>query len=150
MRLSHSATNLGEHIDWLRRQLADIHDDVQRQLQASPVWREREDLLRTIPGIAPVTSATVLSQVPELGQLDRGAIAKLVGVAPVNDDSGSLHVRRRIWGGRSTVRAVLYMAGAGGDALQCDDSGLLHTSAWRWQAGQGRPGGVHAQTTGGV
>jgi transposase len=101
---------LGEHIDWLRRQLADIDDDVQRQLHASPVWREREDLLRTIPGIGPVTSATLLSQVPELGQLDRRAIAKLVGVAPLNDDSGTLHGRRRIWGGRSTVRAVLYMA----------------------------------------
>jgi transposase len=101
---------LGEHIDWLRRQLSDIDDELQRQLQASPVWRERENLLRTIPGIGPVTSATLLSQIPELGQLDRRAIAKLVGVAPLNDDSGSLHGRRRIWGGRSSVRAVLYMA----------------------------------------
>ena len=101
---------LGEHIDWLRRQLADIDDDLQRQLQASPVWREREDLLRTIPGIGPVTSAALLSHVPELGQLDRKAIAKLVGVAPLNDDSGTLHGRRHIWGGRSAVRAVLYMA----------------------------------------
>ncbi|HEX6513468.1 MAG TPA: IS110 family transposase [Chloroflexota bacterium] len=101
---------LGEHIDWLRRQLADIDDDLHRQLQASPVWREREDLLRTIPGIGPVTSAALLSHVPELGQLNRKAIAKLVGVAPLNDDSGTLHGRRHIWGGRSAVRAVLYMA----------------------------------------
>lgn len=101
---------LGEHIDWLRHQLVDIDDDLQQQLRASPVWRAREDLLRTIPGIGPVTSATLLSQLPELGQLDRKAIAKLVGVAPLNRDSGTLRGRRRVWGGRSAVRAVLYMA----------------------------------------
>jgi transposase len=101
---------LGEHIDWLRRQLRDIDDELRRQLQDSPVWREREDLLRSIPGIGPVTSMALLSQVPELGQLDRRAIAKLVGVAPLNDDSGTLHGRRHIWGGRAAVRARLYMA----------------------------------------
>jgi transposase len=101
---------LGEHIEWLRRQLAEVDHDLHQQLQASPVWREREDLLRTIPGIGPVTSATLLSQLPELGQLDRKAIAKLVGVAPLNRDSGTLRGRRRVWGGRATVRAVLYMA----------------------------------------
>jgi transposase len=101
---------LAEHIEWLRHQVADIDDDLHRQLQASPVWREREDLLRTIPGIGPVTSATLLSHVPELGQLDRRGIAKLVGVAPLNDDSGTLHGQRRIWGGRAAVRAALYMA----------------------------------------
>jgi transposase len=101
---------LGEHIDWLRRQVADVDDEVHRQLRASPVWREREDLLRSIPGIGPVTSATLLSQLPELGQLDRKAIAKLVGVAPLNHDSGTLHGARRVWGGRGGVRAVLYMA----------------------------------------
>jgi transposase len=101
---------LGEHIDWLRRQLTDIDDELRRQLQDSPVWREREDLLRSIPGIGPVTSMALLSQVPELGQLDRRAIAKLVGVAPLNDDSGTLHGKRHIWGGRAAVRATLYMA----------------------------------------
>jgi transposase len=101
---------LAEHIQWLRRQLADVDDDLHRQLQASPVWREREDLLRTIPGIGSVTSATLLSQLPELGQLNRKAIAKLVGVAPLNHDSGTLRGPRRIWGGRAAVRAVLYMA----------------------------------------
>jgi len=101
---------LAEHIDWLRRQLRDVDDDVHRQLQASPVWRERENLLRSIPGIGPVTSATLLSQVPELGQLDRKAIAKLAGVAPLNRDSGTLRGVRRVWGGRGAVRAVLYMA----------------------------------------
>ena len=104
---------LGEHIDWLRRQLADLDDDVRRQLQASPVWREREDLLRTIPGIGPVTSATLLTHVPEIGQLDRRGIAKLVGVAPLNDDSGTLHGKRRIWGGaRDCARSAVH-GGAG-------------------------------------
>ncbi len=101
---------LAEHIQWLRQQLAEVDDDLQRLMQASPVWRAREDLLRTIPGIGPVTSATLLSHLPELGQLDRKAIAKLVGVAPLNHDSGTLHGRRRIWGGRAAVRAVLSMA----------------------------------------
>jgi transposase len=101
---------LSEHIDWLRHQVADVDDDVQRRLDASPVWRERENLLRTIPGIGTVTSSTLLSQLPELGQLDRQAIAKLVGVAPLNDDSGTLHGQRHIWGGRASVRAALYMA----------------------------------------
>ena len=80
---------LAEHIQWLRQQLAEVDDDLQRLMQASPVWRAREDLLRTIPGIGPVTSATLLSHLPELGQLDRKAIAKLVGVAPLNHDSSS-------------------------------------------------------------
>lgn len=101
---------LGDHIDWLRRQLKQLDDDLHQQLQASPLWRARENLLRTVPGIGPVTSATLLSQLPELGQLDRKAIAKLVGVAPLNHDSGTLRGPRRVWGGRAAVRAVLYMA----------------------------------------
>ena len=101
---------LGEHIDWLRRQVSDVDDELRREMQASSVWRERENLLRTIPGIGPVTAAVLLGQLPELGQLDRKAIAKLVGVAPLNRDSGTLHGARRVWGGRAGVRAVLYMA----------------------------------------
>ena len=101
---------LGEHIEWLRRQLADLDDTLRRELETSPVWREREDLLRSIRGIGPVTSMALLSHVPELGQVNRGAIAKLVGVAPLNDDSGTQHGRRHIWGGRAAVRATLYMA----------------------------------------
>lgn len=101
---------LGEHIDWLRRQLADIDDELHRQLRESPVWREREDLLRSIPGIGPATAAMLLSHVPELGGIDRKGIAKLVGVAPLNHDSGTLRGRRQIWGGRAAVRATLYMA----------------------------------------
>jgi transposase len=101
---------LGEHIDWLRRQLSDVDDELRQVLAASPVWRARENLLRTIPGIGPVASAVLLSQAPELGELDRKAIAKLVGVAPLNHDSGTLRGTRHVWGGRAAVRAVLYMA----------------------------------------
>ena len=101
---------LGEHIDWLRRQVSDVDDELRREVQASAVWRERENLLRTIPGIGPVTAAILIGHLPELGQLDRKAIAKLVGVAPLNRDSGTLHGARRVWGGRAKVRAVLYMA----------------------------------------
>jgi transposase len=101
---------LGEHIEWLRRQLDEVDGELRQIMESSPVWREREDLLRTIPGIGPATAAMLLSQVPELGALDRKAVAKLVGVAPLNDDSGTRQGRRRIWGGRSAVRAALYMA----------------------------------------
>jgi len=101
---------LSEHIEWLRRQLQHVDDDLNQQIRSSPVWREREDLLRRIPGIGPIVSATLLSQLPELGQLDRKAIAKLVGVAPLNRDSGTVKGVRHIWGGRAPVRAALYMA----------------------------------------
>jgi transposase len=101
---------LSEHIDWLRRQVKDLDDELDHQIRSSPLWREREDLLRSIPGIGPIVSATLLSQLPELGQLDRKAIAKLVGVAPLSRDSGTLRGKRTIWGGRAAVRAVLYMA----------------------------------------
>jgi transposase len=100
---------LGDHIEWLRRQLGQVDEDLDRQVKSSPMWRERENLLRSIPGIGPVVSATLLSRLPELGQLDRKAIAKLVGVAPLNRDSGTIRGKRTIWGGRAAVRAALYM-----------------------------------------
>ena len=101
---------LGDHIDWLRRQIQDVDRDITLQIQSSPLWREREQLLRSIPGIGPIVSATLLGQVPELVQLDRKAIAKLVGVAPLNRDSGTFQGKRKVWGGRPAIRAVLYMA----------------------------------------
>jgi transposase len=74
------------------------------------LWREREDLLRGVPGVGPVLCATLLAELPELGRLDRREIAKLVGVAPLNRDSGTLRGKRTVWGGRGQVRTVLYMA----------------------------------------
>lgn len=74
------------------------------------MWQEQEDLLRSVPGLGPVLSRTLLAELPELGHLNRKQIAALVGVASLNRDSGSFRGRRRIWGGRAPVRAMLYMA----------------------------------------
>lgn len=101
---------LNEHIRWLERRLRDTDSDLGRRLRASPVWRTKEDLLSSVPGVGPVTVMTLISDVPELGTLDRRQVAALVGVAPLNRDSGTLRGRRRIWGGRERVRAALYMA----------------------------------------
>lgn len=98
------------HIVWLERRLKSSDDELQRVLKTSPAWRERDDLLRSVPGVGPVLSLTLLAQLPELGQLNRREIAKLVGVAPFNRDSGQWRGSRHIWGGRATVRAPLFMA----------------------------------------
>lgn len=102
--------SLKKHIAYLERELAMADGDLQRLVRESPVWRERDDLLQSVPGIGPVVARTLLAELPELGRLDRRAIAKLVGVAPMNCDSGMWRGRRTIQGGRASVRAVLYMA----------------------------------------
>jgi transposase len=102
--------DLRNHIRWLERRVEDVDDDIGTAIQDSPVWRVQEDLLRTVPGIGPTTARTLLAELPELGQLDRRAIAALVGVAPFNCDSGTHRGRRHIWGGRASVRTTLYMA----------------------------------------
>ncbi len=103
-------SDIKEHILWLERRLDDLDSDLAHAIQQSPVWREKDNLLRSVPGVGPVLSATFLAQLPELGTLDRKEIAALVGVAPLNRDSGTLRGRRTIWGGRREVRATLYMA----------------------------------------
>jgi transposase len=90
--------------------LADLDDALGRTLRASPVWRAKEDLLRSVPGVGPVVARTLVAELPELGALDRKRIAALVGLAPVAGDSGTLRGKRLVWGGRSRVRAALYMA----------------------------------------
>lgn len=104
------ARDLRTHIRWLERRVADVDADIGRAIQESPVWRVQEDLLRSVPGIGPITAHTLLAELPELGRLDRRAIAALVGVAPYNCDSGHYRGQRHIWGGRASVRATLYMA----------------------------------------
>jgi transposase len=99
-----------EHITWLEQELEDLDQDLDHQLRNSPLWREKENLLRSVKGVGPVTATTLLAELPELGQLDRRKIAALVGVAPFNRDSGRQHGKRAIWGGRASVRQVLYMA----------------------------------------
>jgi transposase len=99
-----------QHIRWLERQLHDVDDDLDRTIQASPVWRAKEDLLRSVPGVGPVVSRTLIGDLPELGTLPRKQIAALVGLAPLARDSGTLRGKRLVWGGRAPVRAALYMA----------------------------------------
>jgi len=98
-----------EHVTWLERRVSDVDDDIGGAIERSPLWRVQEDLLRSVPGIGPIVARTLLAELPELGQLDRRAIAALVGVAPFNRDSGRWRGRRMILGGRASVRAVLYM-----------------------------------------
>jgi transposase len=102
--------NLRAHIAWLERALQQADTDLAEALRQSPVWREKDELLRSVPGIGPVLTTTLLANLPELGTLTHKQIAALVGVAPLNRDSGTLRGRRTVWGGRARVRTALYMA----------------------------------------
>lgn len=102
--------DIREHIKWMERQLHITDFDLDQAIKNSPVWKEKVDLLKSVPGVGRVMIATCLSQLPELGTLDRKQIAALVGVAPFNRDSGTLRGRRSVWGGRASVRGVLYMS----------------------------------------
>lgn len=102
--------SLKKHIAYLERELAITDSDLGTMVRESALWRERDDLLQSVPGIGPVVSRTLLAELPELGQLNRRAIAKLVGVAPLNRDSGTWRGARTIHGGRASVRAAIYMA----------------------------------------
>lgn len=110
--------SLDAHIRWLTARVRDVDDDLYAAVQASPLWRAQEDLLRSVPGIGPTTARTLLTELPELGQLSRRQIAALVGVAPLNRDSGTHRGARTTWGGRAAVRASLYMAAL--TAVRCN------------------------------
>ena len=97
------------HIAWLEQELSDLDKGLRQTLRRSPVWREKDDLLRTVPGVGEQLSLTLPANLPELSTLNRREVAALVGVAPYNRDSGALRGKRAVWGGRSRVRAVLYM-----------------------------------------
>ena len=98
------------HIKWLEKAISVINDDLDSQIRNSPSWREKDDLLKSVPGVGKVVSTTLLIELPELGHLNRRKIAALVGVAPLNRDSGTMRGKRTVWGGRAKLRAVLYMA----------------------------------------
>ena len=99
-----------KHIAWLQKQADELEATIATQIRTTPRWRERDELLRSVPGIGPAVSATLLVALPELGELDRKKIAALVGVAPLNRDSGTMRGKRSVWGGRASVRAALYMS----------------------------------------
>jgi transposase len=101
---------ISAHIRWLEQELDRADQDLDRSIARSPIWQEHEELITKIPGVGPVTSRTLLAELPELGQLNGKQISALAGVAPFNRDSGSLKGRRSIWGGRASVRCALYMA----------------------------------------
>ena len=101
--------DIKDHIVWLERSLVKLDSGLGDTLKQSPLWREKEDPLRGVPGVGPVLSLTLLAELPELGTLNRRQIAALVGVAPLNRDSGTLRGKRTVWGGRAPVRAALYM-----------------------------------------
>jgi transposase len=99
-----------EHLRYLDKRIKELDRELHDQLRTSPLWRAQEDLLRSIPGVGPVLSVTLLADVPELGTLGHKQLAALIGVAPLNRDSGRWRGTRSTWGGRANVRAVLYMA----------------------------------------
>ena len=101
--------SIDEHIRWLEKRLAGFDDELATLIRATPIWRERDELLRSVPGVGPVLATTLLAHLPELGELNRKQIAALAGLAPFNRDSGKLRGSRCIWGGRAQVRRVLYM-----------------------------------------
>jgi transposase len=101
---------VNEHIEWLKQRLNSIDSQLKAQIQSSAVWRVKDDLLQSAPGIGPVASLALLAELPELGTLNRQQAAKLVGVAPLNCDSGEHRGTRHIYGGRARVRSALYMA----------------------------------------
>jgi transposase len=101
---------IATHIAWLEQALAEVDKELDQLLHASPVWRERDQLQRSVPGVGPTVSRTLLAHLPELGQGSVKHLATLVGLAPLNRDSGAWRGSRAIWGGRQQVRAALYMA----------------------------------------
>jgi transposase len=102
--------HLEAHIAWLEEALRRLDHDLTTLIRSTPVWRETDDLLRSVPGIGPVTAGTLIADLPELGRLDRRRIAALAGLAPIARDSGAFRGRRMIMGGRAHIRRVLYMA----------------------------------------
>jgi transposase len=112
--------SLDAHVVWLSQQIADLDRELEQTLRNSPVWRTKETLLRSIPGIGPGVARTLLGTLPELGTLDRREVAALAGVAPLNQDSGQRRGKRRTWGGRAAVRGALYMAVV--SAIRCNPS----------------------------
>jgi len=102
--------HLARHLDWLQAEIQDLEQQISQTIEANPAWAETAKRVDSAPGVGPITAATLVADLPELGHLNRQKIAALVGVAPFNHDSGKHRGKRRIFGGRTSVRSVLYMA----------------------------------------
>ena len=102
-------TNIQQHLDWLQQHIDRVEAELDQAVRSHPDWQARDQLQRSVPGIGPVSSRTLLASLPELGRLSGKQLAALVGLAPFAHDSGRHHGKRRIYGGRAEVRAVLYM-----------------------------------------
>ena len=102
--------HVSAHIRWLEKAVSDFDDELRRRIEDSPVWKAKDDLLQSVKGIGSINAASLIADLPELGTLGRKQIAALVGVAPFAHDSGQMRGKRRIWGGRASVRHALYMA----------------------------------------
>ncbi len=135
------------HIGFLEAELSDLDHGLDKVIRESPVWREKDELLRSVPGVGPKVSSTLLADLPELGMLDNKKLAALVGVAPLNRDSGVFRGKRRVWGGRTPVRQVLYMAAV--TAARCNPifREFYRRLVARRQAEEGSLSGVYAQAT---
>ena len=125
---------IDRHVAFLERELAEVDDEIDAGVRASPAWREAEELLVSVPGVGPVTARTLIAELPELGQIDRRKLAALAGVAPINRDSGTWRGHRMIAGGRTTVRTVLYMA-----ALAASRHNPLVKATYQRLVARGRP-----------
>lgn len=121
LQVAHAAARplIQKHIDWLEEQLKQVDKDLGSAVRNSPMWRGKDDLLRSVPGVGPVLSLTLMAELPELGQLNRKQVAALAGVAPHACDSGTLKGKRMVWGGRAALRAALYMATL--SAVRCNE-----------------------------
>jgi transposase len=106
----HLIKGIDQLLGLMQKQLSNLDREVGDSIRGTPAWRERDELLRSVPGVGDIVARTLIADLPELGRLDRKQIAALVGIAPLNRDSGKMRGRRTTWGGRAKVRCVLYMA----------------------------------------
>lgn len=104
------AREIRQHIGWLKKRIETLEAELRILVQSSPVWRRKDELLQSVPGVGPALAGVLLADLPELGELNRHEIAALVGVAPLNRDSGISRGKRLVWGGRGSVRTMLFMA----------------------------------------
>ncbi len=121
LQVAHAAARplIQKHIDWLEEQLKQVDKDLGSAVRNSPMWRGKDDILRSVPGVGPVLAITLMAELPELGSLNRKQVAALAGVAPHACDSGTLKGKRMVWGGRAALRAALYMATL--SAVRCNE-----------------------------